>query len=380
MPGVRLTRWSFKSMNADTVEGGTKTSLEIEVLKRELELKAIELELKNRELQDLGKKTGWRPDPVVVGISAALIGFLGNVVATFLESRSSLQLENAKHEASRLLETDKARSSLILEAIKTGDPEKAAQNIEFFLAAGLIEDQSGKIGRYIADRRNVPVLPSASGITAGEPVDRLPLSDAARNIASAVGLLAMDQNGGICTAWIVSKEYVITADYCVTESGAPPKRFTLRMGFLSDKGPPTEYPVEPNPIEIDEKLGYAILKVNGNPAERFGTIRLTTREPVIGEALFILHHSAAKPLALSRGVDCRVTAAQSDIDTSFGHTCDTLGGSGGAPVIAASDQLLLGLHHSGAADGKWNVARRFSLILRRSRVLRDVLNQGGSPR
>ena len=353
--------------------GSEKMRLEIDLLRQELKLKEKEFDLKEKELQDLEKKRTWRVDPVMVGIAAALIGFLGNVVATSLQGRSSLELEREKHEATRSLEIDKFRSSLVLEAIKTGDPEKAARNIEFFLAAGFIDDPSGKISRYLSETKNIPVLPSSGlGPEAGEPVERLPSGDAIRQIASAVGLLVVDDQG-FCTAWIVSKDYLMTADYCVSALGTPVKRLTLRMGFISTHQAPVDYSVDPTPIEIDRKLGYAILRVQGNPAEKFGIIPLATREPVIGEPLFVLHHSSARPLALTRGSSCRVTEAKTDLGISFGHTCDTLGGSGGAPVIAATDFRVLGLHHSGDPDGKWNVARRFSLILQQSKVLHSLV-------
>jgi hypothetical protein len=350
-----------------------KTALEIDLLRQEIKIKEKELELKEKELRDLEKRKSWKIDPVIVGIVAALIGFLGNVVATFLQGRSSLALERARSEVSRLLETDKFRSSLILEAIKTGDPEKAARNIEFFLAAGFIEDQSGQMAQYLSQKNKIPVLPpTSSGLSAGEPVERLPLGDAYRQVASAVGLLARDSQG-FCTAWIISKEYLMTADYCMSAIKVPVKHFSLRIGFISQREAPAEYPVDPEPVETNRELGYAILRVHGNPAERFGAISLATREPVLGEPLFILHHSEAKPLALTRGSTCRVTPAQSDATVSFGHTCDTLAGSGGAPVIAANDFRVLGLHHSGSPDGKWELAKRFSLIVQQSKILQRVI-------
>jgi hypothetical protein len=365
----------MSEQNNETLQ---KATLEIELLRKELDIKEKELELKEKELQDLGKRKIWKIDPVIVGIVAALIGFLGNVIATFLQGRSSLELERTRQGANRSLETDKFRSSLILEAIKTGDPEKAARNIEFFLAAGLLEDQSGKISLYLSEKNKIPVLPSKSpGLSAGEPVERLPLGDAYRQIASAVGLLAVDTQC-VCTAWVISKEYLITADYCISAFNAPVKHLTLRMGFISQQEPSVEYSVDPKPVELDENLGYAILKVQGDPSDRFGVIPLATREPILGEPLFILHHSGAKPLALTRGRTCHVTTAQSDSEVSFGHTCDTLGGSGGAPVIAANDFRVLGLHHSGSSDGKWELAKRFSLIIKQSKILQSVIAQSPS--
>ena len=348
-----------------------QSQLEVLFLKRQIELKDKEIAIKAKELSDLEAKKTWKVDPVVLGIVAALIGFLGNVIATYLQGRSSFDLEKTKHEASRLLETDKFRSSIILEAIKTGDPLKAANNIEFFLQAGFIEDQTGKISKYIAQRANVPVLPSAgtgASIRAGEPVDRLPEDDVARKIASGVGLLDIG-GSGMCTAWLVSSEHALTADYCVTAFAGQPGPFTLKLGFLSSQRSGKSYAVDKLPIEVNEEYGFALLKVNGHPEQSFAPLPLKVRAPVVGEALIVLHHSQASALAVTSDSKCRVVISPKAQKHGFEHTCDTLSGSGGAPVLARSDLALLGLHHSGDQDGRWNLAKRMDEIVAHSATL-----------
>jgi hypothetical protein len=209
-------------------------------------------------------------------------------------------------------------------------------------------------------------------VSVDEPVERLPLGDAYRKIASAVGMLVFN-NQASCTAWLVSDEDLMTTDYCVPRLGAGAQRLVLRLGFLSPQASPLEYVVDPRPIEQDPELGYAILRVEGNPAERFGVLRLDTRDPEPGEGLFVLHHSLGKPLALARGNACSVTTAQIDPERNFGYTCNTHEGSGGAPVIAVSDLRILGLHHSSSRREAWSVARRFRLILERSRTLQAIV-------
>jgi hypothetical protein len=209
-------------------------------------------------------------------------------------------------------------------------------------------------------------------VSVDEPVERLPLGDAYRKIASAVGMLVFN-NQASCTAWLVSDEDLMTTDYCVPRLGAGAQRLVLRLGFLSPQASPLEYVVDPRPIEQDPELGYAILRVEGNPAERFGVLRLDTRDPEPGEGLFVLHHSLGKPLALARGNACYVTTAQIDSERNFGYTCNTHEGSGGAPVIAVSDLRILGLHHSSSRREAWSVARRFRLILERSRTLQTII-------
>ena len=97
---------------------------EIQVKEREQDVKRGELELKRGE----SKGAGWR-SPVVVAIFAAAVAAMGNATVTFLNSASQIRLEAVKSEQAR-----------ILEMIKTGNPDKAAENLDFLLKAGLISD------------------------------------------------------------------------------------------------------------------------------------------------------------------------------------------------------------------------------------------------
>jgi hypothetical protein len=56
---------------------------------------------------------------------------------------------------------------LIIEAIKTGNADSASKNLEFLIKTGLISDKDDKITTYLANNRNIPVLPSAVPIAAG---------------------------------------------------------------------------------------------------------------------------------------------------------------------------------------------------------------------
>ena len=350
--------------------GGTKdqidtatSDLELIYLRRQIELKDKEIALKSKELSDLESRKTFKVDPVVVGIFAALAGFLGNVFATYLQGRSSLELERTKF-----------RSSLIIEAIKTGDPVKAAKNIEFFIKAGFIADEAGKISAYIAERPNVPVLPSSGTkdqAPSGTPVAGLPTDHVAHKAAAAIGLL--EANGqGLCTAWLVARDLALTADYCVQSEFIGASKLTLRLGYVSAQGDPKRYDVSSPPIEVSKAYGFALLKIVGDPGKDFAPLKLKPRAPVVGERLMVLHHSGAKPVAITQNERCVVVVSSKAQPNAFEHTCDTLLGSGGAPVMSLQDQTVLGLHHSGLDDGSWNLARRIDKILEASAVLRNV--------
>ncbi len=360
--------------SSEDPKNSSANDLELLYLRRQIDLKDKEIAIKSKELSDLETRKTFKFDPVVVGIFAALVGFLGNVVATYLQGRSSLQLEETKHQASRALENDKFRSSLIVEAIKTGDPIKAAKNIEFFIKAGFIADESDKIAAYIAERANVPVLPSAGSkieASAGAPLAELAADHIAHKLAAAIGLLeANDQ--GLCTAWLIANDMALTADYCIRPDLVATSKLTLRLGYTSAQSGPKRFDVAKTPVEISKSQGFAILRVAGAPGMEFAPLKMNSRAPVAGERLMVLHHSGAKPVAITQDERCVVVVTPKAQPGAFEHTCDTLPGSGGAPVISLRDHAVLGLHHSGLDDGSWNLARRMDKILEASSVLRGL--------
>jgi hypothetical protein len=144
-----------------TPEGGSANMqdelfrLRLQLVQARLRVKEKELALRERELQTKSASDN-RPHllssaTIIVGILAALLGFLGNVAATYLAGRSSLALEQKKFT-----------SALIVESIKTGNPDTAATNLKFFIDMGFLEDADGKISQYVLQKRVVPVLPAPS--------------------------------------------------------------------------------------------------------------------------------------------------------------------------------------------------------------------------
>jgi hypothetical protein len=94
---------------------------------RELLLKEQEQRVNDAEL-DLKRaeyaSARWK-NPLIVAILAAAIAGAGNSVVSYLNAVSRTRLEAQKSEQAR-----------ILEMIKTGSPDKTAENLRFLLEAG----------------------------------------------------------------------------------------------------------------------------------------------------------------------------------------------------------------------------------------------------
>jgi hypothetical protein len=110
------------------------------------ELRRAEIALRNAER--LVKEKEYRApvwfSPFVAALIAATLAALGNAAVTVLTAGNQIDLEDRKAEQNR-----------ILEMIKTGDPDKAAVNLEFLLKTGLVTQQStvDALKKFLVDRK-----------------------------------------------------------------------------------------------------------------------------------------------------------------------------------------------------------------------------------
>lgn len=123
---------------------------------RELDLREREVAAKEREATAARWST-----PIVLGLVAAFLGFLANLVVTALNNYNTLQVERQR-----------SQSTLLLEAIKTGGGTDAVcKNLVFFVELGLVDDTNKTIRTQCGGApKGVPSLPAApSGTTFGLP-------------------------------------------------------------------------------------------------------------------------------------------------------------------------------------------------------------------
>jgi hypothetical protein len=116
--------------------------LEVRLRTQEIKLKEAEVLAKERELT----ASKWL-NPVVIGLFAAALGLVGNVVVTTINSTNTQELERFH-----------TRSTIILEAIKTnGDTNAACKNLVFLVSLGLVADTNHTItGACPGNAQGVP--------------------------------------------------------------------------------------------------------------------------------------------------------------------------------------------------------------------------------
>jgi hypothetical protein len=106
--------------------------------KQELSFHEREVKAKEEEL----RRSRWL-NPMVIGLFAAALGLIGSVIVARVNNQASQQLEQFR-----------SQSTLILQAIKTGDQDGACRNLVFFVSLGLLDDKNHTISKTCASAPN----------------------------------------------------------------------------------------------------------------------------------------------------------------------------------------------------------------------------------
>lgn len=178
----------------------------------------------------------------------------------------------------------------------------------------------------------------------------------------------------LCTAWRVgSSNHLFTNNHCIaSEEDAQNTEVWFNYQHTSCGGSTTTQPTivsGAQMLKTDYTLDYTLFTVdNFNAIASFGHFGLDVREAVSQERIYIPQHGAGNPKELAIVSDqnsgnlCRVDAPRTNgrgTNTDVGYYCDTIGGSSGSPVVAASSNKVIALHHLG---GCMNTGARMTLI------------------
>jgi V8-like Glu-specific endopeptidase len=208
-------------------------------------------------------------------------------------------------------------------------------------------------------------------------------------IGLSVGRLDILTDAGVfpCTAFIVDRKYVLTNYHCVpgildNEQAKATRIEAVQFvaGYTQQgvtEGTRT-YSVSPTPVEAYEDLDYALLEVFGNPSQDYGMLRLAANVAADGDPFWVIGHPMGEAQRISRE-KCRANAPAL-ANGQLLHTCDTLPGNSGSPVIDASLQMVVGLHHAGSKKDSVNFAIPMKAIIERSKYLTASMDTGiGGP-
>ncbi|MBI1386564.1 MAG: PDZ domain-containing protein, partial [Rhizobiales bacterium] len=208
-------------------------------------------------------------------------------------------------------------------------------------------------------------------------------------LGRAVGRLDVLTDAGVfpCTAFLISERHILTNHHCVPGIvDIPEARATrieavrLVLGYTLDgvaEGA-EGFTVSAVPVEANRRLDYSILEVFGDPSVRFGSLRLASVDPVPDNyPYWIIGHPLKGAQRISRE-QCK-SAAPAVAGERLRHTCDTLPGNSGSPVIDPETKAVVALHHAGSARDAINFAVPLSLIASRSEIVAGLVAKSAAP-
>lgn len=228
------------------------------------------------------------------------------------------------------------------------------------------------------------VLEQAFGDYQNEPIIEYGENSPAVRLGRPIGRLDMlFSNGktGFCTAFIVDDQHILTNHHCVPGMDGDPsgkdsgvQAAQLVMGFIKpgrSEGV-DRYTVSPQIVETSRELDYSVLRVFGNPSTKYGKLELAEENPEDAEFLWIIGHPQGQAQHISREGCAAASPAISD-EGKLVHTCDTLGGNSGSPVLRITDKRVIGLHHAGDSRTGFNMAIPMTRIIPQSKVLKAAV-------
>ncbi|EPJ55955.1 MAG: hypothetical protein OFPI_01670 [Osedax symbiont Rs2] len=208
-----------------------------------------------------------------------------------------------------------------------------------------------------------------------EPISEFNESDEFRKKSSPVGRLSLlvrsakgEESVATCTATLIARDRVLTNYHCLPGFSGKVLKALIHFGYLrQDQDPVAVYQVNTTALVADAALDFALLRVEGNPGDKFGFVNLQPSQVAPNASLLIYHHPAGLPLRLTR-FRCKAYAGQTYSGTSFRHRCDTLGGSSGS-LIYDNNHAVVALHHSGGltndSASSFNLGTDIRAVLKR---------------
>lgn len=173
--------------------------------------------------------------------------------------------------------------------------------------------------------------------------------------------------GGLCTAWRVGPtNRIFTNNHCIDSQGdvsGVEAWFNYQRTSCGSGAVDTTTKVSGNSLlRTDFTLDYTLFSVNNFASlSSFGYYGLDVRSPSNQERIYIPQHGAGNPKELAITSDqnsgnvCRIDVVSANgrgAGTDTGYFCDTIGGSSGSAVLAASSNKVIALHHFGGCTNQ----------------------------
>ena len=316
-----------------------RLDLERQKHREEIALKERELDLQFKQAQQSALRS-----PLFLAVIAGIVGLLSNALVALINGSSQRALEKERSEATQTLAQQQAEADRILEALKTGDPDKAAANLELLVRTNLVSDEADTIREYLDQRipgegaslpaPSITSSPLIYGGVVGND-DRKTVRDVYREPFNAICLVSIAKNAQ-STGFLIHPRIVLVATYAMeraelsttvvkcpaNSSGSDTGGWTPVMLIAGEAG--------------EDLLNYSFLIMPKSPPRQVSVFDLPgpgfSRHVIEESKLHFAGYAGDRPgLSYNSGTAVSVT------DIHIFHTLDTGAGAGGGPIWIERD-------------------------------------------
>ncbi|MGB2200275.1 MAG: trypsin-like serine peptidase [Pseudooceanicola atlanticus] len=206
---------------------------------------------------------------------------------------------------------------------------------------------------------------SVHGINQLTPINDAAVPAGLRALGAPVAFLSFIEGGfaRTCSGFLIGPDRLMTNEHCIN-SAATCASMTAVFGYEFD----TEGRLGMGPqlrcrdfeaAQVNVTLDASIVTLTGAPGPEYGQVDLAMLGDPADGPMVVIQHPGPQPKQISY-LECdagETRIAGRGPETDFTHTCDTAGGSSGAPIFDVTGRLV-GLHHFGFQDGEaWDSNR-----------------------
>ncbi len=200
--------------------------------------------------------------------------------------------------------------------------------------------------------------------------------------AKAVGYLSIPATGKRCTAWLIANDTILTNHHCINTAA---QAVNAKVSFNYEDGVSYSSRIWytcSNFVKAWSDVDAAVLKCTARngvlPGAVYGTVGVGTVNAATGASLYVIHQNCdyytSSGCSPTKKYSPGVVKNGSHSTLEISYDADTLGGSSGSPVFAATGtqaHKLIALHHvglNGDAQGRGTANTGVKVLSLKSRL------------
>lgn len=177
------------------------------------------------------------------------------------------------------------------------------------------------------------------------------VSSSYQTLGQAVGQMTYQKSGSwyLCTGFLVScnSSHFLTNEHCITNQtqvNTLQVRFNYRLSTCGGSAASYSTYYGNSFITDNTTYDFCLLTLSGSPQDAFGYLKLINGNPIQGESIYIIQHPSGRRQEIDFGT---VNSTSANSGRDFNYYVDSEGGSSGSPVLAETEDEVIGLHHYG---------------------------------